>query len=284
VESLVKWVKGNFLAGRAFADDADLAQQTAAWLESANARPSQATDVPPQERLAAEAAKGGPLPATAAGRDYGFLHPGRVTAEALVAVLGNQYSVPVAHVGAPVAARVHRERVALWRDALLLAEHARAPDGAHRRVVDPAHYAPLFARKPRAQVMLYRDALVQLGTEARWYVSELSRRRRAQLREEVLGVYALLEEHGAARLLQAMAFATTRSAYGAEYLAALLAFEGPLPGWSDAPPAGPPPDRAAAAVGPPQAEVDRHLSLYEAYVRTDGHDWPASAVADEVAR
>ena len=26
VESLVKWVKGNFLAGRAFADDADLAR------------------------------------------------------------------------------------------------------------------------------------------------------------------------------------------------------------------------------------------------------------------
>jgi hypothetical protein len=170
-----------------------------------------------------------------------------------------------------VAARVHRERVALWRDALLLAAHARAPDGAHRRVVDPAHFAPQFPRKPRAQVMLYRDSLVQLGEAARWYVSELSRRRRAQLREEVLGVYALLEEHGAPRLLQAMAFATTRSAYGAEYLAALLAFEGPLPGWSAASPAGPPPDRAgeAAAVGPPQAEVDRHLSLYEAYVRTD---------------
>jgi transposase len=269
VESLVKWVKGNFLAGRAFADDADLAQQTAAWLEYADARPSQATDVPPRERLAEEAARGGPLPATAAGGDYGFLHPGRVTAEALVAVLGNQYSVPVAHVGAPVAARVHRERVALWRDALLLAEHARAPDGAHRRVVDPAHFAPLFPRKPRAQVMLYREALVQLGADARWYVSELSRRRRAQLREEVLGVYALYERYGAPRLLQAMAFATTRSAYGAEYLAALLAFEGPLPGWSDAPPRAPAAPPALAAVGPRQDEVDRHLSLYEAYVRTD---------------
>jgi transposase len=286
VESLVKWVKGNFLAGREFADDADLAQQTAAWLESANARPSQATDAPPLARLAEEAARGGPLPATAAGGDYGFLHPGRVTAEALVAVLGNQYSVPVTHVGAPVAARVHRERVVVWRDTLLLAEHARAPDGAHRRAVDPAHYAPLFGRKPRAQVMLYREALAQLGDAARWYVSELSRRRRAQLREEVLGVYALYERHGAPRLLAAMAFATERSAYGAEYLAALLAYEGHLPGWSDAPPAGPPPGAAGEAVGPPQDEVDRQLSLYEAYVRTDGTDGPTTAVAaaDEVGR
>jgi transposase len=269
VESLVKWVKGNFLAGREFADDADLAAQGAAWLEYANARPSQATDVPPAARLAEEAAAGGPLPATAAGGDYGFLHPARVGAEALVAVLGNQYSVPVAHVGAPVAARVHRDRVVLWRDTLALAAHARAPDGAHHRGVDPAHYAPLFARKPRAQVMLYREALVQLGADARWYVSELSRRRRAQLRAEVLGVYALLEEYGAPRLLQAMAFATTRSAYGAEYLAALLAFEGDLPGWSDAPPARPPLVVALGVVGPPQDEIDRHLSLYEAYARTD---------------
>jgi hypothetical protein len=152
-------------------------------------------------------------------------------------------------------------------------------------VVDPAHFAPLFARKPRAQVMLYREALVQLGDEARWYVSELSRRRRAQLREEVLGVYALLEEYGAPRLLQAMAFATTRSAYGAEYLRALLGFEGPLPGWSDAPPPEAPARPPLLVVaGPPQDEVDRHLSLYEAYVRTDSTDVGclARAVGDVV--
>lgn len=47
VESLVKWVKGNFLAGRAFADDADLAHQCDHWLGFANARPSVATDVAP---------------------------------------------------------------------------------------------------------------------------------------------------------------------------------------------------------------------------------------------
>src|SRR6266536_61234 len=70
VESLVKWVKGNFLAGRVFADDADLGTQCAAWLTSANARPSQATDVAPVARLVEEAARGGPLPVSAV--DYGF--------------------------------------------------------------------------------------------------------------------------------------------------------------------------------------------------------------------
>ncbi len=270
VESLVKWVKGNFLAGRDFADDADLTTQCDGWLVAANERPSQATDVPPRVRLTEEAAKGGPLPATA--HDYGFLHPARVSAEALVAALGNQYSVPVIHLGAPVTVRVHRERIVVWRDALALAEHVRAPDGAHRRVVEPAHYALVFARKPRAQVMLYRDVLVQLGQAATWYLSELSRRRRAHLREEILAVYGLYEEYGATALLAAMAYATEHSAYSAEYLQALLAHRGhwptaPGPLRQDA--TAPPPPLLVVVDGPRQDEIDRQLSLYEAYVWAD---------------
>ena len=87
VESLVKWVKGNFLAGRAFADDADLAAQTAAWLAYANTRPSQATDVPP---LGAAGARRRPRAGRCrptAGRLRASLQPGQVAAEALVAVL-----------------------------------------------------------------------------------------------------------------------------------------------------------------------------------------------------
>ena len=38
VESLVKWVKSNFLAGRTFADDADLQAQCVEWQEHANTR------------------------------------------------------------------------------------------------------------------------------------------------------------------------------------------------------------------------------------------------------
>lgn len=281
VEALVKWVKGNFLAGRTFADDADLATQCSEWLVYANERPSQATAVAPVARLEAEAPRGGRLPATA--HDYGFLHLARVSAEALVPVLGNHYSVPILHVGAPVSGRVHRDRVVLWRDTVLLAEHPRAPDGAHQRVVEPSHYALLFARKPRAQLMLYREALIQLGQSARWYMSELSSRQRARLREEVTDVYALFQRYGAERLLAVMEYATGRSVYGAAYLRALLE----LPTWPPAfqtsllPPrnqhGAPPPPRPPAAPGgderppavPSQDEIDRALHLYEQYVRVD---------------
>ena len=135
VESLVKWVKGNFLSGRDFADDTDLMQQATAWQAQANARPSSATGRPPNDLLAEEVARGGELPARA--HDYGFLYPGRVNRESLVAVLGNQYPVPVNQVNAPVTVRVHPERIVIWRDNTLLARHERAANGARRRVVTP---------------------------------------------------------------------------------------------------------------------------------------------------
>jgi transposase len=254
VESLVKWVKGNFLAGRSFADDTDLAQQTAEWTATGNTRrPSAATDETPAARLAVEAVQGGALPPTAP--DYGVLASGEVTAESLVHVAGNVYSIPVGHSGAPITVRLHRTRVRLWRDTVCLADHPRAPDGAHQRVIEPAHFAPLFARKRRAQVMLYREALLALGAPANSFISEVSRRQRHRLRAEILAVYALLEEHGPAALLAAMTLAEQAGVYGADYLGALLA-----------PPTAAGNDPLARLGVPGQTEVDRLLSAYEAYV------------------
>ena len=256
VESLVKWVKGNFLPGRSFADDADLLGQNAEWLEMANSRPNSATGEAPLVRLGQEVAKGGGLPLTA--HDYGFPQSAHVNDGSLVHVAGNSYSVPLGHCGSPVTARLHRDRVMIWRDLLFLADHCRKPDGAHERVVNPAHFASLFPKKPRAQTMLEREALLRLGGSAVPYVGEVSRRRRERLSEEVAAIYALYEQHGQEALLAAMAQAHEAAIYGADYLRLLLI----------AP--------AVASSGalilpdtPPQAEVDRLLSSYEAWVTID---------------
>ena len=265
VESLVKWVKGNFLAGRVFADDADLAAQCAAWLTYANTRPSQATDVAPLARLVEEAAKGGALPVSAA--DYGFAHPGQVSSGALVAVLGNSYSVPIAHVGAPVTVRVHRERIVIWRDAEWLAEHARAPDGAHRRVVDPAHFAPLFGRKPRAQVMLYREALLELGpsppatsASSRVGSGHASARRS-------WGCMRCTSAMGQASCWRPWRWPRRRARTGSPTCRRCSRRPAqPRGDHAAGPPTGLQPSLLVLADLPPQAEVDRALSSYESYV------------------
>ncbi len=258
VESLVKWVKGNLLPGRSFTDDADLEDQTADWLRYANARASSATGAAPTERLEEEASKGGVLPPTAG--DYGLLESRQISPEALVAVAGNRYSVPVEHVGAPVTVRLHAHRVRIWRDTACVADHPRSPDGARERVVKVAHFEPVLRRKPRARAMLYREMLLGLGGRAPAYLSALSRRRRDRLGEEILGVWSLYERHGAADLLAAMALANDAGAYGADALALLL--DSPLGRSAPAPPLELP-------GVPTQNEVDRQLAAYEAWVRVD---------------
>ncbi len=257
VESLVKWVKGNFLAGRLFADDADLERQNADWLGVANGRPNAATNEPPLLRLPREAVKGGKLPPEAA--DFALRESARVSDESVVHVAGNVYSVPLGHVGAVVTVRVHAERIRIWRDLTLLADHPRATEGAHRRVIDPQHFRDAFAQKGRAQVMLYRTALLELAPVAETYVSEVARRRRDHLGGEILGLYRLLEEHGGTQLLGAMEEAQRAGAYGVEYVGALLHASGePVPS----------PRRLTLPIPgvPDQAEVDRLLSSYEVFV------------------
>jgi len=223
----------------------------------ANERPSSATGMPPLDRLGEEAAMGGVLPSTAA--DYGLLVPGQVAADATVAVAGNRYSVPVAHVRAPVIVRLDQDRIRIWRDATLLADHKRAPDGARQRVVDPAHFAPLFARKPRAQAMLYREVLLTLGDPAPAFLAALSHRQRARLQAELLAVYALYEQHGAAPLLAAMALACEVGTYSADALALLLTSL-----------TAPPTPATLALPGIPRhTEVDRWLGSYETWVQVE---------------
>lgn len=255
VESLVKWVKGNFLPGRSFADDPDLAAGTQDWLQMANSRPSSATGVPPLDRLQDEARAGGPLPLTAA--DYGLLLCGHVATDATVAALGNRYSVPVTHVGAPVVIRLHRDRVRIYRDTDLVADHVRAADGGRDRVIDPAHFAALFPHKPRARAMLYREVLLKLGDPAPAFIAALSWTYRDRLREELLAVYALYEQHGAAALRAAMGQALGAGACSADALTLLLARS-----------AAPAPVLEIPGL-PSQHEVDRQLAVYERWVQID---------------
>src|SRR5258708_31356201 len=88
VENLVKYVKGNFIAGRSFHDDADLAEQCTAWLQRVNTeRLSDATEQPPVVRLVEEQAKFSARPSTA--QDYGFFDCVVVSREGVVAIETN---------------------------------------------------------------------------------------------------------------------------------------------------------------------------------------------------
>lgn len=261
VENLVKFVKGNFLAGRSFHDDADLAEQCQQWLLQVNTeRESDATGEPPDVRLTEEQRKFGQLPACAA--NYGFFDCVVVSRESMVSLETNRYSVPVHLVGRALTARIHRDHIELFADQELVATHVRVEAGQHERVVNPTHFEEAFTRKPRARVMVYRDWLCGLSESSLLYVRDLCQKRRSEMTQQITQLYDLAQQEPRADFLAALELAAEQHMYGAEYVHAILAQ-----------PVRSAPLLAAHVVltnslpfVPAQQEVERDLAHYEHYV------------------
>jgi transposase len=259
VENLVKFVKGNFLAGRSFYDDADLAEHCHGWLRQVNTeRPSDATGEPPAVLLAEEQLKFGPLPGVA--DDYGFFDCVVVSREGLVAIETNRYSVPAHLMGRALTARIHRSRIEVFADQELVATHRRLP-AQNARVIDPAHFEAAFVGKPRGRVMVYRDWLCSLSPVVMSYIHEISHKRRSEMKSQMIALYDLVQEIGKADFVVALELAAEQQMYGAEYIRAILALPAAVPNGS-AQITG----DLQVFSGPSQPEVERDLAHYERYV------------------
>lgn len=260
VENLVKFVKGNFLSGRTFYDDADLHHECTAWLEQVNqVRPSDATEQLPQLLLALEQPKFAPLPVQA--HDYGFFDSVKVSRESMVAIATNRYSVPTDLVGLTLTARIYPQRIELFHASNLVATHPRQ-FGRNARVVIPEHFEAVFAHKPRARIMVYRDWLCGLSTTAADYISLLCRKRYAEMDSQITTLYALAQHSEREQFLLALEQAAQGQTIGAEYISALLTKV---------------PSQPVSNLGddelllhlvevPTQREVERELAHYEQYV------------------
>lgn len=259
VENLVKFVKGNFLTGRTFYDDADLHHECAAWLQFGNdVRPSDATEQPPTQLLTDERPQFDPLPACA--QDYGFVESVQVNRESLVNIATNRYSVPAHLVSCALIARLFATRIELFQGTDRVAVHPRQ-FGRNARVIVPEHFEPVFAHKPRARVMVYRDWLVGLSAVAADYVSQVCRKRYAEMDAQMLALYQLAQQLGRAAFLAALELAHTQQTFGAEYVQALATTRLSLT---------PPPSATTLLArfpeSVPQRLVERELQVYEQYV------------------
>ncbi|GAC1430819.1 MAG: hypothetical protein NVSMB62_28060 [Acidobacteriaceae bacterium] len=260
VESLVKFVKGNFLAGRTFYDATDLEQECAAWLRQVNTvRPSDATEQVPSLRLAEEQPAFGPLPAVA--QDYGIFDSVVVNRESLVMLATNRYSVPAHLVACALTARLYPSRIDLFHGAERVASHPRQ-FGRNARIVIPEHFETVFALKPRARIVVYRDWLVGLSPQAADYLSQVCRKRYAEMETQITLLYELAQRVGRDEFLAALELAHEQQTIGAEYVGAIVAQPVSRP-------VRPQPDPevvARLAASPAQHEVERALAHYEQYV------------------
>jgi transposase len=161
VESGVKYVKRNGLAGRRFASFAELERHLSAWCARVDARLHKTTYERPRERFeAAERAALRPLPnPRLVSRERRLSR--RVSSDSFVDVDTIRYSVPHRLVRDRVEVLVREDSVCIFHGAALVAEHRRAVE-PHTSVIDRSHFEGLW-RRPTASATSDPSALKALG-------------------------------------------------------------------------------------------------------------------------
>jgi transposase len=140
VESGVKYVKRNALAGRRFASWEALNAWLQEWMVTvADQRVHGTTHERPIERFARETL-------TPLGQrppyHYERVRLRRVPADALVAIAAARYSVPVEYVGTTVSVHETSTQYEIFSGSTCIARHAKQP--RHGVVMEPGHYRGLL--------------------------------------------------------------------------------------------------------------------------------------------
>lgn len=143
VESGVKFVKRNALAGRTFASFAALEQHLTQWMDEADQRVHGTTHARPCDRFVGEEqAALRPLPARPLPRRAQRLRR-RVASDAFVDVETVRYSVPYQLVRDHVDVAIDEQTIRIFHGTDLVATHARSRE-PFSRIVEPAHLAGLW--------------------------------------------------------------------------------------------------------------------------------------------
>jgi hypothetical protein len=113
VERPFHFIEHNFLAGRTFADLADLNTQARAFCDKVNATPKRHLHASPRELFVAERAQLRPLPLFVP--EVYALHHRLVDVEGYVNVHGHRYSVPYLLIGRQLEVRETKDRIDMHR-------------------------------------------------------------------------------------------------------------------------------------------------------------------------
>jgi transposase len=229
VENLVGWVKGSFFKQRRFVDDDDLRQQLAEWHVEVQARmPCRATGVIPAERMVEERRRLRPLKVTP--ETLALRIPIWVGPTGMVLHDTHLYSMPPDAIGIAGTLFLYRDRVRIVAGRFE-AIHPRLTDPGAKSTL-PEHRAALVAAVSgkRGQRYLKRQHLLDLGSGALAYLTEVIHRRPRHWLGEVDQLHAWLQRLGAEPLRAAFAHAVAAGTFGVEYIEHHLRATGALNG------------------------------------------------------
>jgi transposase len=217
IENLVGWVKGSFFKPRRFVDDDDVLEQLAEWHVDVQTRiPCRATGVIPAARMVEERPRLRPLKVTA--ETLALRIPVWVGPTAMVLHDTHLYSMPPDAIGIAGTLFLYRDRVRIVAGRFEARHHRLTEPGAKSTL--PEHRAAMVAAVSgrRGQRYLKRQHLLDLGSAALAYLTEVIHRRPRGWLEEVDRLHVLLQRVGADPLRTAFARAVTAGTFGVEYI------------------------------------------------------------------
>jgi hypothetical protein len=219
VESGVGYVKKNFLAGLELTAVESANTAVRAWLDQvANLRCHRETGKTPLELFLVEAAHLKPLPPRP--YDTAQLHTVRATNRCHVHFEGNRYSVPPQAASQPLILKAYPDRVSLYCQDPLVAEHARSYD-RRQTFTNPDHQQELLAHRRQARDQHLHQRFLALGPQAQPYSEGLDQKR-ANPKHHVQKIVALSEIYGVEPVPRALHDALEYKAFSAEYIANIL--------------------------------------------------------------
>jgi transposase len=219
VENGVGYVKKNFLAGLTFPDFSSVNPAAKHWLEQiANVRIHGTTHKQPVELFPMEKEALGPLPAMP--YDIATIRPTRANNRFRVALDSNHYSVPSEYASAPMTLKAYTDRLCLYHNNKLIAQHPRSYD-RHQDFEDPDHPKLLLQQRRKAREQRVIMRFLTLSNKAEAYYLQLAKRR-MNPDHHIRKIVALSEIYGAEKIARAIEDTFTLQAFSSEYVANLL--------------------------------------------------------------
>jgi transposase len=151
IERFHDYLETSFLPGRSFTSPADFNAQLGDWLQLANGRPKRSLGCAPADRIGADLAAMLALPPVPPAT--GWESVGRLARDHYVRLDSNDYSVHPTAVGRRILIRADLDRVKVWCDGLVVADHARVW-ARHQTITDQEHLAAAkLLRRGRADLL-----------------------------------------------------------------------------------------------------------------------------------
>jgi len=219
VERPFHFIEHNFLAGRTFADLADLNAQARTWCDKVNATHKDHLHASPRELFAAERTRLQPLPLFIP--EVYALHHRLVDVEGYVNVHGHRYSVPYLLIGRQLEVRETKDRVDVYQGPRLVASHAKVLGRIVTRVTCPEHRPPRGAR-PSQQPPPEAQILAQAEPPLPAYAAALTQRGGGRGTLALRRLLTLAREYPRAAVRQAVTLALEYGLYALDRLERLI--------------------------------------------------------------